>query len=438
MPSKRGMNRSILGLWHVVIAILAACCAMAGPASGQSALYVRTTGSDTNDGRSASTAYRTIQKAVNSVSAASTTIWVAPGNYDEQVTLTNSTRKGATGSPITLAGDITGARFGVAAGAVTIRGGGTRAYGIQFDSCSYWRFENLTISGQTTGNAYSTTAAQGIVFDNCTFAVTSSWGLYLASCGDITVNACVFTRTASSRYCTYIYQTTGGRMTITNNRCQYLGSLYQSSGQGSGSLSAIIYGIIALPYYNGASTVTVQNNIVSDATYGVYCYMPYANSSSVVTVANNVAESCYYGTYIYVPSPVRSKVVNNIVGNSYIAYVYTPAGTVDSHLVYNIRANPCGSNWLSCSYLTAGTKTNIMTTVTPTYTNAAAGDFTLTGTVGIDQGASGGAPATDILGAARPTDGDGDGTPEFDLGPFESGASERRLRIVRWRETTRY
>ncbi len=115
-----------------------------------------------------------------------------------------------------------------------------------------------------------------------------------------------------------------------------------------------------------------------------------------------------------------------------------PAGTADSYLVYNIRANPCGSNWLSCSYLTAATKTNIMTTVTPTYTNAAAGDFTLTGTVGIDQGASSGAPATDILGAARPTDGDGDGTPEFDLGPFESGAGDRRLRVVRWRETTRY
>ncbi|MFZ4572755.1 MAG: right-handed parallel beta-helix repeat-containing protein [Phycisphaerales bacterium] len=405
---------------------------------GAQTLFVRPTGSDSNDGLSANTALRTIQRAVNLVSLPGATIYVCPGTYPEQVSLSSTTRRGTPTQPIRLVGDTAGTRFGVTPGAVTISGGSSRAYGLVVQSSGDWSFEKLTVSGQTSGNAYCVSPNGGLTFDDCVFTVTPNWGLYVAFGQNLTVNSCTFIRNAASRYCTYLYQTGGNRMTITGNRVLLSGSSYLSTTQRTGQLNTIIYGIIALPYVNTNNTVVIQNNAVSDATYGVYCYVPYASATNSVTISNNLAEGCYYGTYVYTPSPNPCTVTNNIVGNSYTSYIYTPSGTVDSFLVYNLTSNPCGSNWMSCGSLVAATKRNILFNQTPTYANASDGDFTLTGTVGIDQGTSLGAATTDILGAARPTDGDGDGAGEFDLGPFESNAGRPRLKVARWRETSAY
>lgn len=401
--------------------------------------YVKPTGSDSNTGLSTTAAFKTIQKAVNVAAGAGTVIYVAPGTYSEQVTLSGSTKRGNSTNPIRLVGDSAGTRFGVSPGAVTIAGGSSRSYGIYLTSCGDWSFEKLTFSGQTYANAFCQSPNGGLTFDDCVFAVTTTYGLYVAYSQNITVNSCTFTRTTGQRLCTYLYQTSGNKMVLTGNRIQLTGSSYMKASQGKGSIPYTVYGLIALPYVNSNNTVVIQNNIVSDATYGIYCYVPYANPSTSVTISNNVAEGCYYGSYIYAPSPTKPVVSNNIVGNSYLAYINVPAGTVDSHLIYNMGYNPCGSNWLSCGYLTAATKKNIMINQTPTYADAANGDFTLTGTIGVDQGTSSGAPSTDILGATRPRDADGDGTPEYDLGPFESGnVVENKLKVVRWRETSKF
>jgi hypothetical protein len=401
--------------------------------------YVRPTGSDSNTGLSTTSPFKTIQKAVNVASAAGTVIYVAPGSYPEQVTFSTSTKRGNSANPIRLVGDTAGTRFGVSPGSVTIEGSSSRSYGIYLSGCGDWSFEKLTFSGQSYANAFCQSPNGGLTFDDCVFAVTTTYGLYIAYGQNITVNSCTFTRSTGQRLCTYLYQTAGNKMVLTGNRIQLTGSSYLKASQGKGSVPHTVYGLIALPYVNGPNTVIIQNNIVSDATYGIYCYLPYANASTSLTISNNVAEGCYYGNYIYAQAPIKPVISNNIVGNSYIAYIHAPAGTVDSHLIYNMGYNPCGTNWLTCGHLTAATKRNIMINQTPTYANAANGDFTLTGTIGVDQGTETGAAATDILGATRPRDADGDGKAEYDLGPFESGTVvENKLRVVRWRETSKF
>src|SRR5262249_48655304 len=58
------------------------------------------------------------------------------------------------------------------------------------------------------------------------------------------------------------------------------------------------------------------------------------------------------------------------------------------------------------------------------FTNAANGDYHVRpGSPTIDAGTSNQAPATDLDGQARPTDGNGDGTAAFDLGAYESPAA---------------
>src|SRR5262249_4978237 len=60
----------------------------------------------------------------------------------------------------------------------------------------------------------------------------------------------------------------------------------------------------------------------------------------------------------------------------------------------------------------------------PLFTNAANGDYHVRpGSPTIDAGTSNQAPATDLDGQARPTDGNGDGTAAFDLGAYESPAA---------------
>ena len=423
---------TIRGILAIVVLLTTQVC------RGQT-YYVKPTGSDSNTGLSSTAAFKTIQKAVDVASSAGTVIYVAPGSYPEQVTFSSSTKRGNSANPIRLVGDTAGTRFGVSPGSVTIEGSSSRSYGIYLSSCGDWSFEKLRFSGQSYANAFCQSPNAGLTFDDCVFAVTTTYGLYIAYSQNITVNSCTFTRSTGQRLCTYLYQTSGNKMVLTGNRIQLTGSSYMKASQGKGSIPYGVYGLIALPYVNGPNTVVIQNNIVSDATYGIYCYVPYANASTSVTISNNVAEGCYYGNYIYVPSLTKAVVSNNIVGNSYIAYVHVPSGTVDSHLIYNMGYNPCGTNWLSCGHLTAATKRNIMINQTPTYADAENGDFTLTGTIGVDQGTATGAPTTDILGAIRPRDADGDGTAEYDLGPFESGTVVgKKLKVVRWRETSKF
>ena len=80
-------------VWGVVAVVLLACCAV----QAQS-FYVAVNGSDTNNGLSVSSPFKTIQKAAN-VAQAGDTVYIRAGLYREQVSLS---RSGSAGNPITF------------------------------------------------------------------------------------------------------------------------------------------------------------------------------------------------------------------------------------------------------------------------------------------------------------------------------------------------
>lgn len=439
--------------WTRLVLALAAVMLGASGARGQIAngvtgtYYVSTTGNDSNLGTSSSRPFKTIQKAVNTVSTPGAVIYVAPGTYNEQITLSTTTRAGTTPLPVRLIGDTAGTLTGTAAGSVVISGGGTRSYGILFNGGSNWKFEKLTFRDQTSSNVYTAVSnVAGMNFDSCTFYVAPSYGIYFANCGNFTLNLCTFVRSQASGNVTYIYQTSGTTQTITRNRLTMTGTDYLSSGYRTGSLygngsatsglGKISYGIIAMAYpSSGSVAVTVTNNVVSDAFLGIYIYVSKAASS--ISCYNNTVVGSYYGLYVYTVDSCPGTIANNVVGDCYInVYAMASKCVLDSQLSWGAGYDPCSpTTWAGCSYVTFKSMNNVILGQAPRFADASAGDFTLTGMVGVDVGLSTGAPSVDVAGKARPFDSDGDGTAKIDLGAFESPLQQvSSLRVIRWQE----
>jgi|CXWL01.1.fsa_nt_gi hypothetical protein len=411
--------------------------------------YVRSSGNDSNNGSSPSTAFRTIQRGINAVNNPGGVVIVGPGTYTEQLAFTSSTRSGTNGNTNTLFADTTGALTGDAAGAVLVSGTGGRAYGLTMLACNYWQFKWLTFQNQSTANAYiyptswnGTAAAASITFDACTFHVTPYYGVLAYYVGAFALTDCTFTRSAGSGYAAYLYTISGNALTVTGNSLNRTGSLYATSTfrQGSftsyGGYSAYAYGLIAMCGSSTASTVTIQNNLVSDAYIGIYAYT-YGRGHTL-RVANNTSVYCYYGAYIYAYGSPTASITNNAFGNSYIgAYIYVPTATLQGHMEWDIvfaALSSYYSTYYNRYYRTVASSLGVLTTSTPSFTNPSTGDFTLAaGSAGIDGGYSTGAPATDMVGVLRPIDGNSDGTAAYDIGAFESSTTAT-LRVVRWRE----
>jgi len=98
--------------------------------------YVSTNGSDSADGRSRETAFRTIGHALSEADAGDF-ILVLPGTYNEGILLENVE---PTGSPVTVRGH---------GGTPTLDGQGTRSLGIWCEQCSNLVFENMAIRNYT-------------------------------------------------------------------------------------------------------------------------------------------------------------------------------------------------------------------------------------------------------------------------------------------------
>lgn len=421
---------------------------LAGAVSAaKTTLYVTPSGSDSNNGQTVRTAYRTIQKAVNSVQRPGTVIVVSPGVYTEMVTFTSSTRKGNGPLPIWLVGDVNGSATGLPAGEVVIDGDGKLAYGLLFNAGSHWCFGNLRFSGQTTANVMTgATGVNDIVFESCVFDVTPQWGMYFSNHGNLELRDNTFVRSESSGHATYLYQTSGNTMVVTGNRLSMTGAAYLSTGYRrgelmktrSGSSAEYAYGIIAMAAVPGAMTMTVQNNVVSDAYLGLYVYNQGNKAASTVTCSNNTVVGCYYALYVSTDDKTTATITNNIAGDSYIStYIQSKKAALDRHLAYGMLYDPCGGrSWSGCPYVTVGTLGQVILNQPPSFANPSRGDFSLTGTVGIDAGTPRGAPAKDVTGKARPVDGDGDGVAVIDLGAFESEPGDRRraVRIIQWNE----
>ena len=114
--------------------------------------YVRTDGSDSNNGWSPATAWKTVQKAANMVSAGDN-VYLGAGTYIESVEFS---RDGTSSDPVRFVAEM--------AGAVTVTTSSSRTF--DFNSADHIHLDGLTILGGTSEAVYIRDSA-GIVFTNC-------------------------------------------------------------------------------------------------------------------------------------------------------------------------------------------------------------------------------------------------------------------------------
>lgn len=400
--------------------------------------YVRESGNDANDGRSPARAFRTIQKGINSCTVPGSTVYVGPGRYKETPTLTISTKKGLDGNPFSVIGDGLGKFTLDTPGPVVIDGENNRQYGVSVQDCDNWHFENLTLQNQKNYGVYAY-KAKGLALRDCIIDVPSYYGICLSDVGACDISGNQMLREANSGHCIYAYVTRAGHTSISDNRMSMTGSLYLSTGFRKGKLglnglfsgayttSFASYGVIAMTD-SSAPTLTVQNNVVSDAYLGVYVYTQSKSSATKLVIANNTSVGCYYGLYAYAPAGASLSCVNNLVTDCYMThYIAAPTASVNALMASSSVLTPVLQATLLASVITD----------TPKFKDAAGGDFSLlAGSRGIDDGVAGGAPTVDVLGRARPFDGNRDGTALHDIGAFESSGGSR-IRIVRYRGINR-
>ncbi len=431
------------------LVMIAIALSLAPSAFGQAdpIFYVRTTGSDADDGLTPETAFRTIQRAVNSCDGPGHTIYVGPGLYTEEINIGRAigggeqAQSGVMGSPNRIVGDFAGGKTGDAPGQVIIDGADADNFGVYLMQRNYWSLTGLTFQNQRQYGVFAW-AGSGLDIDGCVFVSVPLYAVYAFNCANITINDNLFVRdeNAGASIFLFAWQTAGEtEYRITRNRMTMLGDLYLSTPFKDGQLPALVagqnymsrwkYGVVALSWGTARSTIIIENNICSDGYIGLYGFA--LNAFSTLRIANNTVTGCYYPIFAYSSSGAAVEMTNNIVDQSYFGpTVFPTGGTVSGLLVNNITQNLVAP---------VSTATGLIVDQDPLFANPMSGDFSLlAGSPAIDVGYNASAALLDIEGNLRPADGDGDGDLDFDLGAYEFGSSPHSgiRRVVQWRELT--
>ncbi len=405
--------------------------------------YVRKRGSDSNDGLSPSTAFRTIQNAINNCTVEGTTVYVGPGIYQEDISIGSGDGvdaiSGTEQSPISVIADRNGDYTNDIAGDVIIEGGYTRSYGIMLDGLQHWQFDGFAINNQIDYCIVAPNA--GFAITNCTMDVPAGYAVYSTPTSDVTISDCTFVRSSDSSHCVWLTPentTTPSTIIINQNDLSLKGSLYNSSGlaKGGGSTPSLYYrpntayGIAV----TGArkpiiERLEIKNNQISDCDVGIYTSLHITDANEHL-ILNNTVTNSYIPVYMYAYAPSAALISNNIISNSYYGLLTLPsnnaAPSVTGLLEHNINYDMSGFNR---AYESA------IITSSPRFTDPEIGDFSLQrGSPAIDAGTSSNAPSTDIAGNPRPDDGDEDGVAQVDLGAYEIVTEPTRARVVQWRE----
>lgn len=407
------------------------------------AWFVRSTGNDTNRGDTPVAAFRTIQKAVDAVNDASGehVIYVGPGTYAEGVQITSArrTRSGATGRPNVIFGDTAGRYTNDPAGDVIINPG-TGTTPLQVQSRTDWSFRNLNFRGGSNYNLYLTGSSR-LTFERCVIRPPAWYGVYATDCPSLSLIENDFERDLTTGHCTYIYNSTGGDITIRGNFLAMPGSSYRRNGMADGSFnwsrmssggSGYPYGIIAMAYSSSAitSTINITNNIVSDCYLPIYSYV-YSGSSSArfsMELNSNTVAASMYGLYVYdYGTTATTNVINNLAADVYYgSYIYTQRGTINGHMEQSA---------LNYWDFSARTESGIITDQVPTFADVTHMNFMpAAGSPAINAGPATGAYPYDFFARARPYDPSNSGAALPDFGAVEYQNAKPTVRVIRWRE----
>ena len=431
---------------RVCAALVAALIAIS-PAIAQTTLYVRTSGNDRNTGVSPDRALRTIQAAVSKVDGPGYVIYVGPGPYTEEVRIGSGRgRRSASGElvrPNMFSGDSAGIHTGDEPGEVIISGGGSRNTGLYIDGADHWEVRNLSFRRQKK-NAVQVQQASRPVIRDCIIETPLQYGVYVVHGNGLVIDGCRFIRNQTSGHVIYFYG--GGTddlaVRVENNSLAMAGELYLSTGFRDGrtglsrnNYAADAYGVILMQLNNYTPLESwVRNNTISDCFVGIYAYTYHPRSR--IAIANNTITGSCFPVYAIGLANQPCDLSNTLVSECYYGpFVYAPSqGRVEGTLMHNVRY----------ALRSIGKRlADPITGVDPLLADPAAGDWTLAaGSPAIDSGTALNAPSRDIRGRLRPTDGDDDARPDYDIGATENipGAGEEEepaaVRVVRWREVS--
>jgi len=400
--------------------------------------FVRTSGSDANDGLTPGAAFRTVQYAINQCTAPGSSVYVGPGNYQEALTIGTGSGinavSGTRADPTRVIADIGGVNTLEDPGAVVLDGRDSSRTAIDARAISHWAFEGFQIRNYLTYGVYAPNAAVSLIA--CTIEVPSAYAYYALPGADVTIQDCTFDRNTGSGHGVWLWNigNTGEiRLTVERNRMVSDSSDGTSwaSGWSSWWISgyrSYRYGIIVANYSTAAgSAATVRNNLVTGMFLPIYTIT--RSSSAESEVVNNTVTDSFYSIYVYnLGGSVVA--VNNLISNCYYGlFAYGGSPTIRGHAEHAITYN---MDLLRRTYM----PTDLITD-SPMFADPDSGDYALqAGSPCADAGSSYHAPVDDLDGRARPADGDDDGERAYDIGALELVTGTSRRRVVRWREVS--
>lgn len=275
-----------------IIGIVAAV-ALAGAECSGTTYYVRKTGSNSNDGKSAANAWATVAYAATKVGSGDV-VYVGAGTYTEQVSPTND---GNSSNRIKVYADTSGTLTGDA-GTVVLQRGGTV---INMSTDDYWTFRGFTFKTTVTGSdTVIVNNCAGAAFEDC--RIEGGRDGFNIDGGAVTISNCTITGTDNDGV-----NVNGGTFTISDSTILDVGA----GDEGVQITNATMGLVDSCRIYDGSPAVYLDGGtagVVNSIIYG----------SSIV----NAVESTGSGTYGVLNCTIGGITQDGVRMNGGTMYVY--------------------------------------------------------------------------------------------------------------------